>query len=264
MPSPPPPPAGLQPKIEELLAQVHKLEAANTSLREMLARLLRFQDEEKRRIARDLHDSTGQLLAVMCIKLSALERKVRSLNPQLAGAVAEIAAVSKQVSTELRALSYLIYPSLLDEAGLASALRWHADGFRQRTGIKVALEISSHFKRLPRPLEVVLFRAVQECLENIHEHSGSPTVRIRVIQDSGRIMAKVSDRGKGIAPNTLSKICSARAPGIGLRGLRERIQDFGGSVEIASRKRGTNVTILIPTGAAEPAPFTAETERFSA
>jgi PAS domain S-box-containing protein len=223
-----------------------ELQQKNQGLRNLSARLLQVQDEERRHIARDLHDSTGQALALLSMQLSALEREAGKFNEGLARDISENREIARQISADLRTISYLLHPPLLDEMGLESALRWYIDGFGQRSKIKVSLELAGNLERLSRDLELAIFRVVQECLTNIHRHSESPTAQIRLHQSSERVTLEVTDGGKGIAPEKLSKIASSGAPGVGLRGMQERIKDFGGEIEIVSLTKGTQIRAIVP------------------
>lgn len=243
----------LEQKNLQILQQAEILEATNLGLRQLSARLLRVQDDERRRIARDLHDSTGQTVALLSMNLSALETQAQQISPELAKGIAENAKIVNQVSNELRTISYLLHPPLLDEMGLESALRWYVDGFSQRSGIKVSLELACDFGRLSSDLETAVFRVIQECLTNIHRHSESPTATIRLHQFSGNLVLQIQDRGKGIAAEKLSKIASSGVSGVGLRGMRERIKDFQGEFEIASGGEGTRVKVAIPLTASASA-----------
>jgi PAS domain S-box-containing protein len=230
----------------QIMKQAEILELTNQGLRDLSARLLQVQDEERRRIARDLHDSTGQALALLSMNLSALETEARKFNTDLANMVSENLELAKQVSTELRTISYLLHPPLLDEMGLGSALGWYIDGFAKRSGIEVSLEVPDNLGRLSQPLELAIFRVVQECLTNIHRHSESPTASIRLHQSSGKAILEIRDAGKGIGPEKLSKIVSSGASGVGLRGMRERIKNFEGELEILSGEKGTHIRVFIP------------------
>ena len=238
--------AELEQKNLQIREQAEILAATNQGLRDLSARLLHVQDEERRHIARDLHDSTGQTLALLTMTLSALESDVRKLDPELAKGLAENAELVRQVSVELRTLSYLLHPPLLDEVGLSSALHWFVDGFGKRSGILVDLEVPRNLARMPRELETAIYRVVQECLTNIHRHSQSPVAAIRLSESAGRIVLEVTDQGKGMDHQKLSQIASSRATGVGLRGIRERIQNFQGDLEIASDAKGTRIKIMIP------------------
>jgi signal transduction histidine kinase len=234
-------------RVRERTAELRQM---NQSLRDLSARLLRVQDDERRRIARDLHDSTGQALTALKLELAGIEREVAAQNPELALRLAASIADARQISDELRTISYLLHPPLLDELGLGSALRWYAEGFEKRSGIKVHLELE-HPGRLAPEMEVTLFRVAQESLINVHRHSGSASATIRLSATGGRIVLQVEDQGRGIPPEQLAAIASGATPGVGLRGMRERVQDFGGELEISSSQRGTEVKAAIPLEAAQ-------------
>jgi signal transduction histidine kinase len=239
----------LQQKNVQIQKQAARLEAANQGLRELSARLLHVQDEERRRIARDLHDSTGQVLVLLSMNLSALQEPATAVDPEIGKAICENLAIVNQVSGELRTISYLLHPPLLDEMGLLSALHWFADGFEQRSGIKVNLELDPEFKRISRDLETAIFRVVQESLTNIHRHAESPTATIRLEQDGDRVTLQIEDAGKGIPAEKLSEITSAGLAGVGLRGMRERIENFRGAFDITSSEKGTCIRVSIPASA---------------
>ncbi len=236
----------LQEKNIQIQKQTQTLEAANRGLRELSSRLLRVQDEERRRIARELHDSTGQVLALLSMNLSALEGEAKGLDAEIGKALSENVEIVNQVSGELRTISYLLHPPLLDEMGLLSALKWFAEGFEERSGIKVTLELDSGFGRVSRDLETAIFRVVQESLTNIHRHAESATATIRLAQSGERVTLQIEDAGKGIAPEKLSEITCAGVSGVGLRGMRERIGNFRGSFEITSSETGTCICVTIP------------------
>jgi PAS domain S-box-containing protein len=242
----------LRKKNIHVLKQAEILDMTNQGLRELSARLLRVQDDERRRIARDLHDSTGQSLAVLSMNLSAMEAEASKSNPALLKNLVENEEIVRQISTELRTLSYLLHPPLLDEMGLESALRWYIDGFGQRSNIQITLDLSADLGRLSQDMEITLFRVIQECLTNIHRHSGSPTASIRVSRYSGGITLEVRDAGKGIAPERLAKITSSGDSGVGLRGMQERIKGLCGDLAIESDSKGTGIRVTIPVMAPEP------------
>ena len=243
----------IQEELEERIRRrTALLETTNESLRDLSARLLKVRDEEQRRIARHLHDSTGQTLALLTMNLHRLEREAQTLSASVAKTAAESAALAKEVSDSVRTVSYLLHPPLLDEAGLQSALAWYTQGFEERSGIKVHLEMPSDFGRQPCDLETAVFRIVQECLTNIHRHSASPTADIRICQFAGGLALEVKDTGQGISAETLSRISSVGLPGVGLRGMRERVTALGGAFEILSEGQGTTVKVAIPLQANVP------------
>jgi PAS domain S-box-containing protein len=229
--------------------QAEILDRTNQGLRELSARLLRVQDEERRRIARDLHDSTGQSLALLSMNLSALETEAGRTNPSLARSLVENADLVRRISSELRTLSYLLHPPLLEEVGLESALRWYIDGFSERSNIKVTLELPQDLGRLPRDLELATFRVIQECLTNVHRHSGSLTSSIRVLRSPSDIYLEVRDEGKGVPPEKLARIAASGDSGVGLRGMKERVKSLAGDFQIHSDENGTIIRAVIPTGA---------------
>jgi signal transduction histidine kinase len=243
----------IQVELEERIRQrTALLEVTNESLRDLSAQLLRVRDEEQRKLARHLHDSTGQTLAALTMNLARLEREALKLSASVAETAAESAALAREVSDNVRTVSYLLHPPLLDETGLKSALAWYAEGFEQRSGIKVHLEMPVDFERQPSDLETAVFRIVQECLTNIHRHSESPTADIRLCQFAGGLALEVKDTGRGIPAETLSKISSVGLPGVGLRGMRERISALGGAFEILSEGKGTTVNVVVPWGVVVP------------
>jgi PAS domain S-box-containing protein len=216
---------------------------AEEALRTLSGQLLRTQDEERRRIARELHDSAGQILAALSMNLTPLASENGKLPPSAMKAINESVVFVKELSNQLRTISHLLHPPLLDEVGLSSALRLFLEGFEERSKIKVDLDIPSDFARLPHELETAIFRVVQECLRNIHRHSGSRVAVIRVTRDRNEVKVEVRDEGKGIP---LVGNGSRRKMGVGIQGMRERVTQFGGRFEIRSDKKGTAVMATIP------------------
>ena len=242
----------LQQKNIQIRKQAETLEAANRGLRELSSQLLRAQDEERRRIARELHDSTGQVLALLSMNLSSLEDEAKAVSTEIAKSLSENAKMVNQVSGELRTISYLLHPPLLDEMGLLSAVRWFAEGFEERSGIKVDLELDCEFGRVSPDLETAIFRVIQESLTNIHRHAESATATIRLAQCGDRATLQIEDAGKGISAEKLSAITSSGASGVGLRGMRERIENFRGSFDVTADERGTCIHVVIPIAASAP------------
>ena len=181
--------------------------------------------------------------------LTAMNMNLGRLRAELHGSssdalLAESIAINDELSRQIRTMSYLLHPPLLDEIGLASAIRWYVDGFTQRSGIKVDLDISTNFGRLSNDLEITIFRVVQECLTNIHRHSGSPTATIRLSRIPDGVRVDIIDFGSGISPEKLQDGNLAR--GVGFMGIEERLRQFGGTIEISSSVSGTCVTALLP------------------
>jgi signal transduction histidine kinase len=233
-----------------------ELDRTNQNLRELSARLMQLQDEERRRIARELHDSVGQMLAALTMNLAAVGSNLKRLT-ETVNTVNDSAALVQEVSQEVRTISHLLHPPLLDEAGLASALRWYVEGFAQRSKIKVDLEVPAEFERLARESETAIFRTVQECLTNIHRHSESPTARIRISASDGQVFVEVEDRGRGIPPEKQLEMASTGTPGVGIRGMRERFRQLGGSLEIHSNGKGTLMVARLPVAVASDSPAAA-------
>jgi signal transduction histidine kinase len=237
----------LEEKVQQRTAELNE---ANHSLGELSARLLHLQDEERRRIARELHDSVGQTLAALSMNLAAVGADIEKL-AKTASVISDSTALVNDMSTDIRTISYLLHPPLLDEAGLSSALTWYIRGFSERSKIDIDLRISEDFGRLSRDLETAIFRMVQECLTNIHRHSESSVARIVIAQSDGHVRVEVEDKGKGISPQKRSEIVSSptATPGVGIRGMRERLRQLGGTLDIRSdgEGKGTIVTAKLPT-----------------
>jgi PAS domain S-box-containing protein len=243
-------------RTKELLEQNAEILRQSEQLRELSWRLLRAQDDERRHIARELHDSAGQTLTVLGIGLAQLVQKAGRSNPELVSAAESIQEMVRQLHREIRTTSYLLHPPLLDETGLYSALSWYTEGLVGRSGLHIDLEIPQDLGRLARDLELVVFRLVQECLTNIHRHSGSRTASIRIVREEGRVTIDVRDQGKGMPPEKLAEIQAGRS-GVGIRGMRERLRQFNGEMKIESGNHGTRILATIPvpkTAAAEDEP----------
>jgi PAS domain S-box-containing protein len=237
-------------ELTELAEANEALRSNEESMRQLSARLLKLQDEERRHIARDLHDITGQKLAAQSMALAqVLNRRAAGMDEESRRVLEECAVLSKEVSDEIRTLSYLLHPPLLDELGLSSAVMWYAEGYERRTGIKVDVRIPRDLVRLSQDVEVALFRVIQESLTNVHRYSDSPRAYVRVKRlSSGDIKVQIGDFGKGMNPPMLNNSTKSVAPlGVGIQGMQERMRQLGGKLEIASRlKHGTVVTATIP------------------
>lgn len=217
---------------EHMLAELHEL--AGT--------LVHLQDDERRRIGRDLHDTTGQTLATLELKLAQLQRLGQKFPPAVRRALDECCDLAHQCSTEIRTASYLLHPPLLDEIGLLSALRWLADGLRQRSDIRVKLELPASMHRLPREQELAFFRMAQEALTNVHRHSASPSATIRLFEGGGVVALEVEDAGRGLFADPASgPVENVAGLGVGLAGMRERMRQLGGALTVRSGPGGTCV-----------------------
>ncbi|MGB9068959.1 MAG: PAS domain S-box protein [Candidatus Acidiferrales bacterium] len=242
--------------VESLDAEVRdrtsELESRNVEvirqtelLREFSQRLLQTQDAERRHIARELHDSAGQTLAVLNMDIALLVQKAGRHAPELVAAAEKIEKTARQLQREIRTTSYLLHPPLLDEAGLSSALGWYIQGLAERSALEIDLNIAPDFGRLPRDLELVIFRLVQESLTNIHRHSGSKTAAIRLSRHAREIRLEIRDQGQGISAERLADIQSG-ASGVGTRGMRERVRQFEGQIRFESNSSGTKVVVTFP------------------
>jgi two-component system NarL family sensor kinase len=220
--------------------------SADVTSRNLSARLLQVQDEERRRIAREMHDSVGQLVAAISMNLGAVRKQSDRLDAKGAKAVAETILLVEEIEREIRTISHLLHPPLLDEAGLGSAIRWYVDEFSERSKISVDLSIPSDFGRLPNDMEIAIFRIVQECLTNIHRHSGSATATINMVAEDSRIVVTVQDKGKGIPLKRQQELNSTDRTGVGFRGMRERVRQLGGSLKIQSDTNGTVIFATLP------------------
>jgi PAS domain S-box-containing protein len=228
-------------------AELH-LQTSEKSLRELSLHLLRTQDEERRRIGRDLHDSLGQCLTALKIKLDMLASPTGRKNDEAASEIAECVRLAEESLKEVRTISYLMYPPMLEEMGLASAIRWYVDGFSARSGINTTFEVDHDLGRLHRDVELALFRVLQESLTNVHRHSGSRTAHIRLLTSNGKATLEVTDSGKGIPSGLLEQSGQdwTGALGVGLRGMNERMRQLGGSLEVVSTEKGTAVSATVP------------------
>ena len=237
----------LERRVEKRTAE---LELANQALRELSSRLQQMQDEERRRLARELHDSAGQLLAALAMNIAAVKRETNKLSADAAKRVDESAALIDELTTEIRTISHLLHPPLLDEVGLSSALRWYVDGFAQRSKIAATLDIPERLQRFSGDIEIAIFRAVQECLTNVHRHSGSRSCAIKVFQSDHQLHVEVRDEGRGI-PNEKRLALTSSGGGVGLRGMQERIRVLRGTLAVNSSENGTTVVMTLPIQRAE-------------
>lgn len=236
----------------EVRARTRELEQRNADvvkqseqLRDLSMRLMKIQDEERRHVARELHDSAGQTLAVLGMSVGALISKLETTAPELAQDAARIEEFVEQLHREIRTTSYLLHPPLLDESGLASAVSWYVQGLSERSGLAIALDVPEDFGRLPADMELAIFRIVQEALTNIHRHSGSKGANIRIAREGDNVRIDIEDQGKGMSPERLAEIQS-RGSGVGIRGMRERVRQFQGQMKIESGASGTHIVVRLP------------------
>jgi PAS domain S-box-containing protein len=221
---------------------------AEEELRRLSGQLLRSQDEERRRIAQDLHDSTGQDLVALATMLGQLRALIPSVERKSRKLLSECRALADKCIRDVRTLSYVLHPPVLDDAGLSDAIRDYVKGFTRRSGIQVELELSPRVERMPRDVELALFRVVQETLTNIQRHSRSQQAKIRIDRNSS-LMLEISDSGQGAAGNAMrSTVKPPFEPGVGIPSMQERVKFIGGRLEIDTSSGGTTVRVSIPLG----------------
>jgi signal transduction histidine kinase len=234
----------------ELHKEIAERARAEIALQHLSGRLLRLQDEERRRIARELHDSTGGLLTTLIFNLELTQRFAQTAdNGPLAAVVRDSAELLDRMTTEIRTLSYLLHPPMLDELGLEDALRCYVTGFTKRSGIAVTCEVQRNLC-LPREVELTIFRVVQEALTNVHRHSGSADASVALWREDRQVCAEVTDRGRGIPPGIFDPASTATTElGVGIAGMRDRVRQLRGHFEIAAWPKGTTVRVNIPVAA---------------
>jgi len=233
---------------QELRRLSESLESqVRTRTRELLElswQLMRVRDEERRHVARELHDSAGQSLAVLAMEVDQLLQKAAN-SPELVADIEQIRETVRQLHSEIRTTSYLLYPPLLDESGLQAAVNWYAGGLSERANLRIDVQVTDDLGRLPRDLELVLFRLIQEALTNVHRHSGATQAWISICRSKAEVTAEVRDNGTGMSPERLTQVRQGGS-GVGVRGMRERIRQFQGVLEVDSDPTGTRVSVVIP------------------
>jgi PAS domain S-box-containing protein len=248
--------AGLESQVrirtQELEQRNAEVLQQSEQLRGLSNRLVQTQDVERRRISRELHDSAGQILTALGLNLANIGELARQ-NLPVDTAVEDSHALVQQLSKEIRTVSYLLHPPLLDENGLSQAIHWYVQGLAERSDLKIELDVCQDFGRLPAEMELSVFRIVQESLTNIHRHSESKTATIRLSRGPEGVSLEIQDAGKGIPAEKLAGMRGQRS-GVGITGMRERIRHFGGTMDIQSNDRGTKISVKLPV------PMTTESE----
>ena len=236
---------------KQVRARTQELEARNAEvlqqseqLRELSNRLLQTQDDERRHIARELHDSAGQIIVALGMNLASMTPYAAKLSV-MDKTVEDSQNLIKQLSREIRTTSYLLHPPLLDENGLPEAIRWYVEGLMERSGLSIKLDIAEDFGRLDSETELAMFRIVQECLTNIHRHSGSKTAKIRLSRNAESVSLEIQDEGKGMAAHKLDGVRAHRS-GVGITGMRERVRHLNGAMDINSNANGTKISVKLP------------------
>src|SRR3984957_707734 len=231
----------------DLHRKTRQLELLNRELRSLSARLMASQDEERRRIARDLHDSAGQVVVAFGMNNEIALMEAEKLSPTAVEALRQNTDLAQQFSNEVRTISHLLHPPLLDEIGLLPAIKLFATGFAERSKIDVAVDLAPEIGRLSPTAEISIFRVVQECLSNVYRHSESKTASIKIWpSDDKMVSLQVSDQGKGIPSERRISMSQGMSNGVGLSGMRERVRELGGTLDIHSNGSGTTVLAVIP------------------
>lgn len=239
-------PSGKMRGSVEVLHDITDRKQAEDSLRQLSSQLLVALDEERRRIAQDLHDSTAQNLAALSMNLARLEIQVDCLDAASRVIVSESIELANRCMQEIRDFSYLLHPPTLEDYGLVPALRGYVEGYARRTGIQVNIDLPQNLRRLPREAETALFRIVQECLANIQRHSGSPVAKIRIRRQPDSVVLEVEDEGRGFQPGPHKNGSKGSRTGLGLKGMKERVRLLGGCLEIVSSSHGTTIRASLP------------------
>jgi signal transduction histidine kinase len=232
----------LEERNAEILLQAEQLRVLSN-------RLLRTQDDERRRIARELHDSVAQIVTAISLNLASITPRIKR-HAVIGKSINESLDLIHQLGDEIRTMSYLLHPPLLDETGLSGAIEWYAAGVSKRSGIHIEVEISEKFGRLPGEMETALFRVVQECLTNIHRHSGSKTATIQLLRHASGVSLVLQDAGNGIPVEKLAEIQAQRS-GVGFAGMRERVRHLKGDLDIQSNPDGTRVSVTLSIAATD-------------
>jgi two-component system NarL family sensor kinase len=243
----------LRREVTARISAERRLQSSEESLRRLSAHLLRTQEDERRRLGRDLHDNVGQYLAVLKMTLESLPSGPAS-SADFESQIRECLGLVEESIKEVRTMSYLLYPPMLDEMGLKSAVPRFLDGFAKRSGIQTTFEMPRDSARLARDTEIAIFRVLQESLTNVHRHSGSTTAEVRITVDDATVRLEVRDHGQGMQPEVADSIRDSWGTlGVGLRGMNERMHQLGGTLEISSSAEGTVVIAAAPHTATRPA-----------
>jgi len=233
-------------RTSELVQRNADVFKQSEQLRKLSVSLMETQDREGRRIARELHDSAGQMIVVLLMNLGTMVEELKACNSDLAKLAEETRSCAEELEREIRTTSYLLHPPMLDEVGLRAALSWYAEGLQQRAGLDVHLNIPDELERPSRDIEMTIFRMVQECLTNIHRHSGSKSATIRLQREGENLVVEIRDAGRGIPADKLASL-QEKGVGVGLRGIRERVRQFAGDIRVESQEGlGTTVLVTLP------------------
>jgi len=229
---------------KQIADQTQQLHDANRELRHLSSRILAVRDEERRRLGRELHDSQGQYLAAIKMNLEMIETTESSLSTPQRAALVEAVSLLERSMREIRVISHLLHPPLLDEIGLQAVIPWYLASFSERSGIQIDLEMPPDIAKLPDLVELAIFRVLQECLTNVHRHSGSKMAKVRLLRDDSNVTLEVADQGRGLQTENGSE----QLAGVGITGMRERVRELGGQFDVKSGAQGTQVRAILPIG----------------
>ena len=229
---------------QRIAEQTQQLHEANRELRHLSSRIVAIRDEERRRLGRELHDSQGQYLAAIKMNLEMIETTDAALSTIQRSALTEAITLLERSMREIRVISHLLHPPLLDEIGLQAVVPWYLNSFSERSGIQIDLDMPADIAKLPDQVELAVFRVLQECLTNVHRHSGSKVARVKILPEGASVILEVGDRGHGVT----SQNGSDPVMGVGITGMRERVRELGGQFEISSTPEGTTVRAVLPVG----------------
>src|SRR5467141_3696533 len=224
--------------------QTQQLHEANRELRHLSSRIVAMRDEERRRLGRELHDSQGQYLAAIKMNLEMIETTDSTLSDVQKAGLKETINLLERSMREIRVISHLLHPPLLDEIGLQAVVPWYLNSFSERSGIQIDLDMPSDISKLPDQVELAVFRVLQECLTNVHRHSGSKVASVKILPEDANVILEVGDRGRGVT----SQNGSDPVMGVGITGMRERVRELGGQFQIDSSAEGTTVRAVLPIG----------------
>ncbi len=228
---------------QRIAEQTQQLYEANRELRHLSSRIVAIRDEERRRLGRELHDSQGQYLAAIKMNLEMIETTDSTLSDVQKAGLKETINLLERSMREIRVISHLLHPPLLDEIGLQAVVPWYLNSFSERSGIQIDLEMPGEVNKLPDQIELAVFRVMQECLTNVHRHSGSKVAKVKIVPLETSITLEVSDQGQGLSAHSDSRVM-----GVGITGMRERVRELGGEFEIKSTTEGTIVRAVLPIG----------------
>ena len=229
---------------QQIAERTQQLHEANRELRHLSSRIVAIRDEERRRLGRELHDSQGQYLAAIKMNLEMIETTDAALSPVQKTALTEAITLLERSMREIRVISHLLHPPLLDEIGLQAVVPWYLNSFSERSGIQVDLDMPPDIAKLPDQVELAVFRVLQECLTNVHRHSGSKVAKVKILPEETNVTLEVSDNGQGVT----SENGSDPVPGVGITGMRERVRELGGQFDINFTAEGTMVRAVLPIG----------------